>query len=62
MEICMEIKEEKGVNMGTFKIILWDVDQTLLDFKKSESYAVAHCFEQFEFDSYGRNNRIIFRN
>ncbi|WMC92687.1 YjjG family noncanonical pyrimidine nucleotidase [Kineothrix sp. MB12-C1] len=33
--------------MGTFKIILWDVDQTLLDFKKSESYAVAHCFEQF---------------
>lgn len=33
--------------MGKFEVILWDVDQTLLDFKKSESYAVKSCFEQF---------------
>lgn len=32
--------------MGRFDTILWDVDQTLLDFKKSESYAIRHCFTQ----------------
>lgn len=38
---------EKEVDMGKFEIILWDVDQTLLDFKRSESYAVRHCFGLF---------------
>ncbi len=33
--------------MGRFDTILWDVDQTLLDFKKSESYAVRYCFQKF---------------
>ena len=33
--------------MGKFDIILWDVDQTLLDFKKSESYAIRFCFRKF---------------
>lgn len=33
--------------MGRFDIILWDVDQTLLDFEKSQRYALYHSFEQF---------------
>lgn len=33
--------------MNGYHTILWDVDQTLLDFKKSERYAVTHCFELF---------------
>lgn len=33
--------------MGRFEIILWDVDQTLLDFRRSESHAVKYCFEVF---------------
>lgn len=31
-----------------FDIILWDVDQTLLDFKRSEKFAIMHCFELFQ--------------
>ena len=30
------------------KVILWDVDGTLLDFKKSEHAAIKKCFELFE--------------
>ena len=33
--------------MGRFDTILWDVDQTLLDFKKSEDYAIRFCFRKF---------------
>ena len=33
--------------MRRFDTILWDVDQTLLDFKKSEDYAVRFCFGKF---------------
>ncbi|MDE6201873.1 MAG: noncanonical pyrimidine nucleotidase, partial [Lachnospiraceae bacterium] len=33
--------------MGRFEIILWDVDQTLLDFNKSQEYALRYSFEQF---------------
>lgn len=33
--------------VGRFDIILWDVDQTLLDFKRSEDYALRYCFEVF---------------
>ena len=33
--------------MRRFDTILWDVDQTLLDFKKSEDYAVRFCFRKF---------------
>lgn len=36
----------KDSRMGKFDIILWDVDQTLLDFKQSESYAIKYCFRQ----------------
>lgn len=35
------------VGMGKFDIVLWDVDQTLLDFKKSESYAIKTCYQKF---------------
>ena len=28
------------------KVILWDIDGTLLDFKKSESYAIKRCFKE----------------
>lgn len=35
------------VSVGKFNTILWDVDQTLLDFQRSECYAVRYCFEQF---------------
>lgn len=30
------------------KVILWDIDGTLLDFKKSESYAIKKCFKELE--------------
>ena len=33
--------------MKKFKFILWDVDNTLLDFDKSEDYAIRYSFEQF---------------
>ena len=33
--------------MRKFDTILWDVDQTLLDFKKSEDYAVRFCFRKY---------------
>ena len=33
--------------MKKYEIILWDVDQTLLDFKESENYAIRKAFEQF---------------
>ena len=29
------------------KTVLWDIDGTLLDFQKSESYAIKKCFEIF---------------
>lgn len=37
----------EGAVVGRFDTVLWDVDQTLLDFSRSESYAVRYCFEQF---------------
>lgn len=33
--------------MGRFNTILWDVDQTLLDFDKSQEYALDDSFKQF---------------
>ncbi len=33
--------------MKRFEVILWDVDNTLLDFDKSEDYALRYSFEQF---------------
>ncbi len=33
--------------MKKYDIILWDVDQTLLDFKRSEDYALRQAFSQF---------------
>lgn len=37
----------KTGKLKIFDTILWDVDQTLLDFKKSEDYAVRFCFRKF---------------
>ncbi len=33
--------------MGKYEILLWDVDQTLLDFEKSQEYALFECFKQY---------------
>lgn len=33
-----------------YHTILWDVDQTLLDFEKSQDYALRLCFERFGLD------------
>ena len=33
--------------MKKYQIVLWDVDQTLLNFKESENYAIRKAFEQF---------------
>lgn len=32
--------------MKKYKVILWDIDDTLLDFKKSEKIGIYTCFEQ----------------
>lgn len=32
--------------MGRFTTILWDLDQTILDFKKSQDYALRHSFNK----------------
>lgn len=37
-----------GIKMKKYEIILWDVDQTLLDFAKSEDYALRYTFRQFQ--------------
>lgn len=34
--------------MKKYEIILWDIDQTLLDFKKSQDYALRYAFSQFQ--------------
>lgn len=47
MEHFKALERGMVVSMGKFNTILWDVDQTLLDFQRSESYAVRYCFEQF---------------
>lgn len=33
-----------------YHTILWDVDQTLLDFEKSQDYALRLCFERFDLE------------
>lgn len=33
--------------MSRYEILLWDVDQTLLDFEKSQDYALKSSFEKF---------------
>lgn len=35
--------------MGRFTTILWDLDQTILDFKRSQRYALSYCFEKMGF-------------
>lgn len=37
----------KGKTMGKFTTILWDLDQTILDFAKSQDYALRYAFRQF---------------
>lgn len=32
----------------TIKVILWDIDGTLLNFQMAETYAIRKCFEIFE--------------
>ena len=41
-----------------YNTILWDVDQTLLDFEKSQDYALRLSFERFHFTM---NEEIIRR-
>ncbi len=38
---------KKDVEMSKFEIILWDVDQTLLDFELSQAYALGESFQKF---------------
>ena len=33
-----------------FKVILWDVDGTLLNFDKAEKYALRQCFIKFNLE------------
>lgn len=33
--------------MGRFKVILWDIDGTLLDFYPAEHHAICRCFKEF---------------
>lgn len=33
--------------MGTIKVVLWDIDGTLLNFEESEKLAIRACFEKF---------------
>lgn len=33
--------------MGTIKVILWDIDGTLLNFEEAEKHAIRACFEKF---------------
>ena len=35
------------IGMAQFEILLWDVDQTLLDFKRSQDYAIRFGFKEF---------------
>ena len=42
--------------MGRFTTILWDLDQTILDFKKSQDYALRYSFEKLGLEI---NNDII---
>ena len=30
------------------RVILWDIDGTLLDFLKAEAYGIRKCFSKFE--------------
>lgn len=36
--------------MSCFDTVLWDVDQTLLDFEKSQDYALRFSFKQFDLE------------
>lgn len=40
--------------MNKFEIILWDVDQTLLDFDKSQDYAIRYSFKEFGMEADGK--------
>ena len=33
----------------SFKVILWDIDGTLLNFEAVEKTAIQHCFDKFSF-------------
>ncbi len=37
----------EGRTMKTYTTILWDLDQTILDFAKSQDYALRYAFRQF---------------
>lgn len=38
----------KEFTMKNYEFILWDIDDTLIDFKKSESHALRQCFNQYD--------------
>ena len=33
--------------MSNIKVILWDIDGTLLNFEEAEKYAIRACFHRF---------------
>ena len=54
--------------MKKYEFLLWDVDDTLLDFLKSERYALSNCFEKFDLsitdkiiDSYSQINHSYWK-
>ncbi len=54
--------------MSRYKYILWDLDETLLDFKKAEEYALRQSFLQFEVEIdkslvewYSNMNRLLWK-
>lgn len=40
--------DEKEFNGSMIKVILWDIDETLLNFGRAQNYAIKKCFEIFE--------------
>lgn len=42
------IKEKQIRKVDMIKVILWDLDATLLDFGQAEAYAIRKCFEIFD--------------
>lgn len=39
---------EKEFNGNMIKVILWDIDETLLNFGRAQNYAIKKCFEIFD--------------
>lgn len=42
-----KIQMKPREDFSLIKVILWDIDGTLLNFKMSERYAIEYCFNKF---------------